>query len=1435
MLQKFIRNKFLFLGFLILFFLLGRSTFSANPSTIDNLFSIWRSYVNTENGETKIVTTTPSKINVPVKKLSTTSVTKNTATQITNESLVTALRSLIVNGGLPEDIRNSLRGRDGQQGLAGPQGPSGPSSGSGYAFASASPTTQNNPGPIGLIGGFASLGVQDLNTTNINITNNITQTGGTTSLSSLNVTGGTTFNGSLNLSGLLSFSGTDTAGLKLKNLTTVERDALTASTGLAFFNTTAGKMQVYNGVTWKNVGNPEIGGEVTSGTTGSILFVDGSNNLAQDNTNFFWDDTTNRLGIGTNSPATTLDVNGVTTFRGNIIAGTDNTYDIGASGATRPRTGYFGTSVVAPTITATSALNSNGNLTITKADPSIILDTTTATDTDFWLSVTEDAGSDDDDLFQIGDGASPGTNPFLTINTSGQVGVGTTAPDARLDVYNSGAYQALFRGYYGSVSSVFNGEIRIGESTTFHGRIGYDGQSSGRMFIENAGTGGIFFRNDLLGTPKTSMVILSDGNVGIGTTVPSRKLTINSILSGDSQISLFRHQHPVNFVAGDELGSYNFGGLDADSSPLNDDAIRIVGSAHGDWTATSSPAYLTFETTPVSSITALPRMTIAADGNVGIGTTNPNNTIQVANLINFDNTDFNTRLGYTAGGNIVTGAQYNTYLGYESGLSGSGTSTNAADENTAVGYRTMYSNTTGSRNTAIGYSSLKNNGAGSGNTSLGYTTLESNVSGSYNTAMGYQALQVTTTDYNTAIGGFALKSNTLGSGNTGIGSLSLTANQTGSNNVAIGVSILNSSTDGSQNVAMGAGAFYHNSSSDNNVGIGFEAGIGTGAYSNEGGVYLGHSAGFSAATGSDYNTMLGFRAGYSTTTGGYNIAIGQRVDLPSATGSQQLNIGNVLYGTGLYNGGSVSSTPVAGGKIGIGTTNPARLLEVTGNLTHSATGDAAQISVSGTVTPGKKLNLGFDTTSDYGFIEAIYVGTQVRPLVFNPVGGSVGIGTTNPVTTFQLSGITSVGGTSEPTYDGDLALARTYDGPEALGGINFKNANSYGTKLYTNNTNKYFGIASRYNSATWTEHLVVKQQTGNVGIGITNPSNQLHVVNSVDNLAIAYFQNSHATNPYGIALNFTAASPDNNTNYFITASDSTATRFIVYSDGDIQNHDNSYGGISDARLKENIVSAPSYLGLINQVGIKRFSFKEDHKTEADDVGVIAQELEFIFPEFVTTNTETGYKAVTYSKFTPVLIKTVQELDLKIEGIEDRVSALEANALSGGGGLTGMAADFFNAGVQSVVDGIVYMKGIVTEKLTVGSPTKRTGVTFYDEVTGDPYCMSVANGSQKIVNGECTIIEVAPPAPSGGGGGDNPTDTTPPVITLTGDATVQVSLGGVYEELGATATDETDGSLVVNITGSVDVNTLGSYTINYNVSDLAGNIAIEVTRTVNVIE
>ena len=84
---------------------------------------------------------------------------------------------------------------------------------------------------------------------------------------------------------------------------------------------------------------------------------------------------------------------------------------------------------------------------------------------------------------------------------------------------------------------------------------------------------------------------------------------------------------------------------------------------------------------------------------------------------------------------------------------------------------------------------------------------------------------------------------------------------------------------------------------------------------------------------------------------------------------------------------------------------------------------------------------------------------------------------------------------------------------------------------------------------------------------------------------------------------------------------------------------------------------------------------------------------------------------------------------------------------------------------------------------------------------------------------------------------NVVDTTIPVITLVGDATVTIEVGDTYTDAGATATDNYDGDLTSSIVtvNPVDTDTVGTYTVTYNVTDANGNTAVEVTRTVNVVD
>ncbi|MDA9757460.1 DUF5011 domain-containing protein [Pseudomonadota bacterium] len=76
----------------------------------------------------------------------------------------------------------------------------------------------------------------------------------------------------------------------------------------------------------------------------------------------------------------------------------------------------------------------------------------------------------------------------------------------------------------------------------------------------------------------------------------------------------------------------------------------------------------------------------------------------------------------------------------------------------------------------------------------------------------------------------------------------------------------------------------------------------------------------------------------------------------------------------------------------------------------------------------------------------------------------------------------------------------------------------------------------------------------------------------------------------------------------------------------------------------------------------------------------------------------------------------------------------------------------------------------------------------------------------------------------------PPDTVFPVITILGDNPATVQLGDTYTDPGATS----DGGETVSVSGTVDTNTLGSYTITYSATDTAGNTTT-ATRTVNVVD
>ncbi|MEI7558659.1 MAG: DUF5011 domain-containing protein [bacterium] len=84
---------------------------------------------------------------------------------------------------------------------------------------------------------------------------------------------------------------------------------------------------------------------------------------------------------------------------------------------------------------------------------------------------------------------------------------------------------------------------------------------------------------------------------------------------------------------------------------------------------------------------------------------------------------------------------------------------------------------------------------------------------------------------------------------------------------------------------------------------------------------------------------------------------------------------------------------------------------------------------------------------------------------------------------------------------------------------------------------------------------------------------------------------------------------------------------------------------------------------------------------------------------------------------------------------------------------------------------------------------------------------------------------------------NVVDVGIPVITLLGTLSGTIEVGSSYSDAGATAYDTEDGDLTSSIvtSGTVDTNIIGTYYITYDVMDLSGNAAVQVIRTVNVVD
>lgn len=136
----------------------------------------------------------------------------------------------------------------------------------------------------------------------------------------------------------------------------------------------------------------------------------------------------------------------------------------------------------------------------------------------------------------------------------------------------------------------------------------------------------------------------------------------------------------------------------------------------------------------------------------------------------------------------------------------------------------------------------------------------------------------------------------------------------------------------------------------------------------------------------------------------------------------------------------------------------------------------------------------------------------------------------------------------------------------------------------------------------------------------------------------------------------------------ILCNSGTVVSFVVRQNGSVESRNGSFGGISDIKLKENIVDANSQWNDIKAVQVRNFNFKDSPSTKM--LGVVAQEIETVSAGLVqevadvdpTTNEDLGTttKSVKYSILYMKAIKALQEAMTRIETLEAKVATLEGS-------------------------------------------------------------------------------------------------------------------------------------------------------------------------------
>ena len=612
-------------------------------------------------------------------------------------------------------------------------------------------------------------------------------------------------------------------------------------------------------------------------------------------------------------------------------------------------------------------------------------------------------------------------------------------------------------------------------------------------------------------------------------------------------------------------------------------------------------------------------------------------------------------------GKLYLDDNYNLILG--NGTSGT------AGHSTSLGIDALTSNTTGNDNTAIGAESLKSNTTGDDNTSVGQGSMMNSTTGTGNVAVGNSSMRLSTTaSNNVSIGQDSMYNNLSGSQNVSVGWEAMNKNQTGNSNVALGYHALYSNDNGYNNVAIGLNPLYNNTSGYYNIGIGeraLEANT-TGVENTAVGTYssLYTSGSHNTALGydslrdmsGDYNTAVGYRTNFDDAnhyhSGSYSTAIGAS---SSAFGSYATAIGSNSISSGQY------STALGYESKATGTYSTAIGYQSIADDQYSiAMGYQSESSALGTTAIG--------LYSEATVQEAIAIGYAVTASGDSAI--AIGSQETNQNTAATGYDAIAIGDGAYASGQFSVALGRS---PRARGQHNIAIGTNACSNVYGSNKICIGNESGPSGGSSWASSSDSQER---IFIGSKSKFNNRDAVLEVHNTSETMKSNAWiygGINASGVVINgslivrgpiFTA-SHDNNTgmwnhsyntslgivgHYGSDPNNSVGEHFLVTrkphtSKDSPESFDPLLYNSSDRRLKYVGSENKNGLDKIRELKVFNYTFKKD-KNKTPHVGVIAQDLQKVFPDAVTKG-EDGFLRIRLEDMFYALVNAVKELDAKV--------------------------------------------------------------------------------------------------------------------------------------------------------------------------------------------